>query len=85
MTDAATGMAFASTLGEEESFTMADLKRNFIRPVCKTKFTAAAQPDSPSVGIISRKRAGTVPASASDHSSSDLYVFTHADIRFSEV
>src|SRR5438132_2849228 len=33
--DAAMGMAFASTLAPEESFTTVELKINFFRPVCE--------------------------------------------------
>ncbi len=38
--DAAMGMAFASTLGPEESFTTIELKINFFRPVWKAQLTA---------------------------------------------
>jgi uncharacterized protein (TIGR00369 family) len=38
--DAAMGMAFASTLGPEESFTTIELKINFFRPVWKARLTA---------------------------------------------
>jgi uncharacterized protein (TIGR00369 family) len=41
--DAAMGMAFASTLGEEESFTTVELKINFFRPVWNAKLTAEAR------------------------------------------
>lgn len=41
--DAAMGMAFASTLAEEETFTTVDLKINFFRPVWNAKLTAEAQ------------------------------------------
>jgi uncharacterized protein (TIGR00369 family) len=41
--DAAMGMAFASTLGQEESFTTLELKINFFRPVWHAKLTAEAQ------------------------------------------
>jgi uncharacterized protein (TIGR00369 family) len=41
--DAAMEMAFASTLGEEETFTTVELKINFFRPVWNTKLTAEAQ------------------------------------------
>jgi uncharacterized protein (TIGR00369 family) len=41
--DAAMGMAFASTLGEEETFTTLELKINFFRPVWNAKLTAEAQ------------------------------------------
>lgn len=40
--DAAMGMASASTLGEEESFTTLELKINFFRPVWNAKLTAEA-------------------------------------------
>jgi uncharacterized protein (TIGR00369 family) len=38
--DAAMGMAYASTLGEGESFTTLELKINFVRPVWRAKLTA---------------------------------------------
>jgi uncharacterized protein (TIGR00369 family) len=38
--DAAMGMAFASTLAEEESFTTVELKINFFRPVWRTHLRA---------------------------------------------
>ena len=38
--DAAMGMAFASTLAPEESFTTIELKINFFRPVWKARLTA---------------------------------------------
>jgi uncharacterized protein (TIGR00369 family) len=38
--DAAMGMAFASTLAPEESFTTVELKINFFRPVWKARLTA---------------------------------------------
>src|SRR5947207_15998490 len=38
--DAAMGMAFASTLGPEESFTTVELKINFFRPVWKANLKA---------------------------------------------
>jgi uncharacterized protein (TIGR00369 family) len=38
--DAAMGMAFASTLGSDESFTTIELKINFFRPVWKAQLTA---------------------------------------------
>jgi uncharacterized protein (TIGR00369 family) len=41
--DAAMGMAFASTLGEDETFTTLELKVNFFRPVWNAKLTAEAQ------------------------------------------
>ena len=40
--DAAMGMAFASTLAEEETFTTVDLKINFFRPVWKAELKAQA-------------------------------------------
>ena len=40
ITDAAMGMAFASTLAPEESFTTVELKINFFRPVWKARLTA---------------------------------------------
>src|SRR5499425_1618124 len=38
--DAAMGMAFASTLAPEESFTAVELKINFFRPVWEARLTA---------------------------------------------
>jgi uncharacterized protein (TIGR00369 family) len=38
--DAAMGMAFASTLAPEESFTTVELKINFFRPVWQAQLTA---------------------------------------------
>jgi uncharacterized protein (TIGR00369 family) len=38
--DAAMGLAFASTLAPEESFTTVELKINFFRPVWQTRLTA---------------------------------------------
>ena len=38
--DAAMGMAFASTLAPEESFTTVELKVNFLRPVWQTQLRA---------------------------------------------
>ena len=38
--DAAMGMAFASTLGPEESFTTVELKINFFRPVWQARLRA---------------------------------------------
>ena len=38
--DAAMGIAYASTLGEDESFTTLELKINFLKPVWKSKLTA---------------------------------------------
>ncbi len=40
MADAAMGMAFASTLGPEESFTTVELKINFFRPVWEARLRA---------------------------------------------
>ena len=39
--DSAMGMAYASTLGEGESFTTLELKINFLRPVKSARLTAA--------------------------------------------
>jgi uncharacterized protein (TIGR00369 family) len=41
--DAAMGMAFASTLGEGQSFTTVELRINFFRPVWNAKLIADAQ------------------------------------------
>ncbi len=41
--DAAMGMAFASTLGDDETFTTLEFKINFFRPVRDAKLTAEAQ------------------------------------------
>lgn len=43
LTDAAMGMAFASTLEEGESFTTLELKINFLKPVREGKLTATAR------------------------------------------
>lgn len=40
ISDAAMGMAFASTLTADESFTTVELRINFFRPVWKAKITA---------------------------------------------
>jgi uncharacterized protein (TIGR00369 family) len=40
LADAAMGMAYASTLGEGESFTTLELKINFLRPVRQATLTA---------------------------------------------
>ena len=41
--DAAMGMAYASTLGDGESFTTVELKINFLRPVWRGRLTAAGR------------------------------------------
>ncbi len=41
--DAAMGIAFASTLEEDESFTTLELKINYLRPVWKDKLRATAK------------------------------------------
>ena len=41
--DAAMGMAYASTLGEGETFTTLELKINFLRPVWRASLTADAE------------------------------------------
>jgi uncharacterized protein (TIGR00369 family) len=43
LADAAMGYAYASTLGEAETFTTVELKINFFRPVHKGKLTAEAR------------------------------------------
>ena len=43
LADSAMGMAFASTLGEGETFTSLELKINFLRPVFEEKLYAAAK------------------------------------------
>jgi uncharacterized protein (TIGR00369 family) len=43
LADAAMGMAYAATLGEEETFTTIELKINFLRPVRKGTLTAEAR------------------------------------------
>jgi uncharacterized protein (TIGR00369 family) len=43
LADAAMGYAFASTLGEAETFTTVELKINFFRPVGDGKLTAEAR------------------------------------------
>ena len=41
--DAAMGIAYASTLGEGESFTTLELKINFLKPVWTTRLTAVGR------------------------------------------
>ena len=41
--DAAMGMAYASTLEEGETFTMLELKINFLKPVWNARLQAAAK------------------------------------------
>ena len=43
LADSAMGMAYASTLGEDESFTTLELKINFLRPVWSGRLTAAGR------------------------------------------
>jgi uncharacterized protein (TIGR00369 family) len=43
LADSAMGMAFASTLGEGESFTTLEIKVNYLRPVFEEKLFAAAK------------------------------------------
>src|SRR5215211_6844805 len=43
LADAAMGMAYASTLGEGETFTTLELKINFLRPVWRATLTADAE------------------------------------------
>lgn len=43
LADAAMGYAYASTLGEGETFTTVELKINFFRPVREAKLTAEAR------------------------------------------
>ena len=54
LTDAAMGMAFASTLAPEESFTTVSLTINFFRPVWQSQLRAAAHVTSrgKSIGYI---------------------------------
>jgi uncharacterized protein (TIGR00369 family) len=40
LADSAMGMAYASTLGEGESFTTLELKINFLRPIVSARLTA---------------------------------------------
>ncbi len=47
--DAAMGMAYASTLGEDESFTTLELKINFLKPVWKAHLRAEGR-------VVSRGR-----------------------------
>jgi uncharacterized protein (TIGR00369 family) len=49
LADAAMGVAFASTLREQESFTTLELKVNFLRPVWQGLLTAEAE-------VVSRGR-----------------------------
>ncbi|HEX8141263.1 MAG TPA: PaaI family thioesterase [Pyrinomonadaceae bacterium] len=41
--DAAMGLAYASSLGEDESFTTLELKINFLKPVWKGRLTATGR------------------------------------------
>ena len=52
--DAAMGLAFASTLDEDQSFTTLELKINFLRPVWEAKLTATARVTSrgKTVGLV---------------------------------
>ena len=43
LADSAMGMAFASTLGEGETFTSLEVKINFLRPVFEEKLCASAK------------------------------------------
>src|SRR5215208_7996691 len=43
LADAAMGMAYASTLGDGETFTTLELKINFLRPVWRATLTADAE------------------------------------------
>ncbi|HLZ71474.1 MAG TPA: PaaI family thioesterase [Dehalococcoidia bacterium] len=43
LADSAMGMAYVSTLGEEESFTTLELKINFLKPVWRGRLTAEAR------------------------------------------
>jgi len=43
LADSAMGMAFASTLGEGESFTTLEIKVNYLRPVFEEKLVAIAK------------------------------------------
>lgn len=54
VTDAAMGMAFASTLQENESFTTLELKINFLKPIWKAKLRANARvvKSGKSVGLV---------------------------------
>ena len=52
--DAAMGVAFASTLNAEQSFTTLELKINFLRPVWESKLQAKARVTSrgKTVGLV---------------------------------
>jgi len=43
LADAAMGMAYATTLGDGESFTTLELKANYLRPVVEGKLTATGR------------------------------------------
>src|SRR2546421_11107152 len=43
LADSAMGMAYAATLGADETFTTLELKINFLRPVWRTTLTATAR------------------------------------------
>lgn len=58
--DAAMGLAFASTLDEDQSFTTLELKINFLRPVWGARLLAQAR-------VVSRgKTAGLVECNVTD-------------------
>ena len=54
LADAAMGIAYASTLGEDESFTTLELKINFLKPVWKTTLRAEGRvvKRGKSVGLV---------------------------------
>jgi uncharacterized protein (TIGR00369 family) len=60
LTDAAMGLAYASTLAQDESFTTLELKINFLRPVWRATLTAEAR-------VVTRGRTvGLVECSVTD-------------------
>ena len=60
LADAAMGIAYASTLGDGESFTTLELKINFLKPVWNARLTAVAK-------VVQRGRtAGLVECDVSD-------------------
>ena len=62
LTDAAMGMAFASTLADGESFTTLELKINFLKPIWRARLTATAR-------VVKRgKTIGLVEADVTDGS-----------------
>ena len=67
--DAAMGIAFASTLGEGETFTTLELKINFLKPVWSARLTAVGK-------VVKRGR--TVGLAQCDVTDADGHLVAHA-------